>query len=199
MKEISKLRGERRSRISLLILIVVLNLFQEAFTAGRVEFFEKNFHNFFSKKLKLERDAANTAYRVVAKEALKAEDEVFRLPVANIIKSSDPFPFSSEVEKILHELRIEDNISETLYFLLRLLLGRLEEERNDFKTEFLNSLPIERDTILWWSKEQMQFFRNETYFYNQIWIQNMVDETESIIKLAIEVIESLQKKSVEIK
>jgi hypothetical protein len=196
MSGISKKGRTYGSKTLVLLILSLFSLFELNLAAGRVEFFEKNFNEFFSKKLKLERDPTNTAYRVVVRDTLKAEDEIFRLPATHIIKSSDPFPYSAEVEKSLHELRIEDNVSETLYFLLRLLLGKLEEERNDFKTEFLNSLPLERDTILWWSKEQMQYFRNETYFYNQIWIQNMVDETESIIKLAVEVIESLEKKSV---
>ena len=100
---------------------------------------------------------------------------------------------------------MDENLGDTVSLIIYELMKKFYEksEGNDenqiFINEYLNSLHAERDTLLWWDQKDFEFVKKSLYYFNQVWVENMVKETDSAISLTKEVLKDLQKKYVDFK
>jgi len=122
-----------------------------------------------------------------------------------VIKTTSPYAHQSEIASILKSFHVDENLGDTVSLIIYELMKKFYEksEGNDenqiFINEYLNSLHAERDTLLWWDQKDFEFVKKSLYYFNQVWVENMVKETDSAISLTKEVLKDLQKKYVDFK
>lgn len=161
------------------------------------EFLNNNFQKYFSKKLKIYKTGRSNEYKLICLEKIEKEELIYRIPFSHAIKADDKFIYEKEIIRVVHDMHVSQNMAESVTMIIRLLFGQyLEQQENKERKEFLNSIVDERDTLLWWDKTDLAYFKFNIYNYNEAWVENMIKETENIISLAKDVIHKFEETTV---
>lgn len=166
------------------------------------DFLSSRFAEFFSPKLKLSSSPGKNDYRIIAAERIYANDLLFTIPIEKTLKPSDHYPHQSEITQVLKTFHVDENLGDTVSLIVSSLMRKhlkgIENNRDNeiFIKEYLENIVADRDTVLWWDQEDRRFVREGLYYFNDVWVDNMIKETDSAISLTKEVLAAFQRKSV---
>ena len=161
------------------------------------DYLNTNFQKYFNKKLKIYKTARLNEYKLICLEKIEKEELIYKIPFSHAIKTDDKFTYEKEIIRVVHDMHVNENMAESVTMIIRLLFGQyLEQQENKERKEFLNSIADERDTLLWWNKNDLTYFKSNIYNYNDAWVENMIKETENIISLTKDVIHKFEETTV---
>lgn len=181
----------------LVLVLLYLNCVAWVMGGYSEDFLNTNFQKYFSKKLKIYKTGRLNEYKLICLEKIEKEELIYRIPFSHSIKADDKFTHEKEIIRTVHDMHVNENMAESVTMIVRLLFGQyLEQNGNREQKEFLNSIVDERDTLLWWNKNDLAYFKSNVYNYNDVWVENMVKETENIISLTKDVIHKFEETAV---
>ena len=166
------------------------------------DFILNHFHDYFSAKLKFINIPNKNEYKIVCSEKIYQNDLIFSIPFEKIIKPSNSFVYQSEITQIIKSFNVDENLGDTVTMIIYALLKKFFEklssndENQKFINEYLMNINSERDTILWWDQKDLEFVKKSIYYFNEVWVENMIKETDSAISLTKEIFQDFQKKNV---
>lgn len=184
------------------ILLIFITFLQCISCEYNYNFLNDNFRDFFSTKLKLVNIPNKNEIKIICSEKIFQNDLIFSIPLGKIIKPANVYVHQAEIDQILKSFHVEENLADTVSLIIYTLMKKFYEkkennnENQNFINGYLMSIDSERNTLLWWDKLDLEFVRNSLYYFNEIWIENMIKETDSAIALTKEILRDFQKKHV---
>lgn len=181
-----------------LCLISIFLLFQFVFPEYAEEFVSNHFSQYFSSKLKFIKSPNKNEYKIICKERIYQNDLIFSLPLPNVLKSTNGYPYQSDFSLIIKSFHVDENLAETVNLIIFSLMKKHYKENGetDFIFDFLLNTYSERDSILWWNKNDYEYVKTSLYYFNDVWVDNMIKETDNVISLTKEIFQVFQKKHV---
>ena len=187
---------------SFLISVFLQLFFVFSLSEYTFDFVFNRFKQFFSSKLKFVTPPGKNELKIICAEKIYANDLIFSIPFEKIIKTTNSYAHQAEITNILKSFHVDENLGDTVSLVIYALMKKFYEksdgmdENQVFIKEYLHSLEAERDTLLWWDPKDFEYVKKSLYYFNDIWVENMVKETDSAIALTKEVLKDLEKKYV---
>lgn len=160
------------------------------------EFVQNHFSKYFSSKVKFIKTPNKNEFKIICAEKIYQNDLIFSIPYSQVLKTTSSYPHQSELSQIIKSFHVDENLGETVNLILYSLMKKFYRENNDFIYDFLINIYPERDTLLWWDKNDYFFTKNSLYYFNEVWVDNMIKETDNAISLTQEIFRELHKKYV---
>ena len=166
------------------------------------DFIFNNFHDYFSPKLKFVHIPNKNEMKIVCSEKIYPNDLIFSIPFEKIINPTNSYRHQAEINQIIKSFHVDENLGDTVSMIIFILTKKFQEkndgqnENKNFLYEYFSSINSERDTILWWDKKDLEFVKKSLYYFNDVWVENMIKETDSAIALTKQIFQDFQKKHV---
>lgn len=184
---------------SFLIYLFIFVFFDISLSEYTEEFVEKHFSKYFSSKVKFIKTPNKNEFKIICAEKINQNDLIFSIPYSQVLQTTSSYPHQSNLAQIINSFHVDENLGETVNLILYSLMKKFyreNNENNDFIYDFLINIYPERDTLLWWDKNDYFFVKNSLYYFNEVWVDNMIKETDNAISLTQEIFRELQKKYV---